>query len=60
MDYEIKARTYTEVVFEGELHDVLEIAVSCDNEEATIKMFVENKDNKVLRMKDVFIDDERQ
>jgi hypothetical protein len=59
MDYEIKARTYTEIDFEGELHEVLEIAVSCDNENATIKMGIENKDNKI-KLKDVFIDDERQ
>lgn len=59
MDYEIKARTYTEIDFEGELHEVLEIAVSCDNENATIKMSIENKDNKI-KLKDVFIDDERQ
>lgn len=59
MDYEIKARTYSEINFEGELQAVLDITVSCDNEKATIKIGIENKDNKIL-MKDVFIDDERQ
>lgn len=58
MDYEIKVRTYSEINFEGELQAALDIIVSCDNEKATIKMGIENKDNKIL-MKDVFIDDER-
>jgi hypothetical protein len=56
VDYEIKARTYTEVNYEGELHEVLDITVSCDNENATIKMGIENKDNKI-KLKDVFIDE---
>lgn len=59
MDYEVRAKTYTEVNFEGELKEVLEIIVNCDNEKATIKMGIENKDNKI-KLKDVFIDDARQ